>query len=138
MNATNKGVIQFNGYRLLQMKYECIASFSPKTGENGSYHFNIGNGFQEMEDGSVQINLMIIIFFSETEDYETAPLKAVVELAGKFIMQDHSKWDHRYDSNAIAILYPYARAILSSVTAQSGREPIILPTVNTATLLAQK
>lgn len=138
MSATSNGVIQFNGYRLLQMKYECAASFSPMIGENGNYHINMGNGFQEMADNSVQINLMINVFFNETEDNETAPLKAVVELAGKFIMQDHSKWNHQFDSNAIAILYPYARAILSSVTAQSGRDPIILPTVNIVALLSQK
>jgi len=59
----------------------------------------------------------------------------MVEIAGKFIMADGSDWDEKWLPNAIAILYPYVRAIVGSVTSQSGRETITLPTINTQSLL---
>ena len=134
MNNTS-GVIQFGGYRILRIEYECPASFAPTTIENASYHFSIANGSMVFPDKTVQVNLFVRAFFNNTEDYDSAPLKTAVEIAGKFAMSDGSEWDEKWMPNAVAILYPYARSIIGSITSQSGRDSIILPTINTQSLI---
>ncbi len=86
-----------------------------------------------MEDNSVQINLTTNVFFSEqgkSEQFEQSPYRFSVEIAGRF--DSETIWHTEWEANALVILFPYIRAIVSSVSAQSGREPVILPTINLA------
>lgn len=136
--STNSGIITFGGYRVQKIEYECSASFLPNQMEEGSLRYNLSHGSAQFEDKSVQVNLLVRAFYNDSDDYDGAPLKAMVEMAGKFIMADGSEWDEKWLPNAIAILYPYARAILGSITSQSGRDTIILPTINTKALLQDK
>ena len=133
--SINTGIIKFGGYRIQHIEYECAASFIPDQIEGGTYRYNIAHGSAQFEDKSVQVNLLVHAFYNNTEDYDSAPYKIMVEIAGKFIMADGSDWDEKWLPNAIAILYPYVRAIVGSVTSQSGRETITLPTINTQSLL---
>ncbi len=41
----------------------------------------------------------------------------------------------KYEKNAIAILYPYVRALVSSYTANANVSPLILPTINVNKLI---
>ena len=41
------------------------------------------------------------------------------------------------ENNALAILFPYVRSIVSCITAQSGRNAVILPTVNIARMFEE-
>ena len=73
------------------------------------------------------------MFFSEqgkSEQFEQSPYRFSVEIAGRF--DSETIWHTEWEANALAILFPYIRAIVSSVSAQSGREPVILPTINLA------
>ncbi len=139
-NAT--GVILFDGYRVESFQFNW--DVSKEMAENGNYRFRIGYTDQTCADESKQIDLIIHIFSNEYYQYEDSPLKLELILAGKFHMAHDTKWDDRWNSNALAILFPYARSIISSFTAQSGLEMINLPTFNTRvlmeneTLLAEK
>lgn len=44
----------------------------------------------------------------------------------------------QYQANAIAILYPYVRALVSTYTANSNVTPLILPTINVNKMLKEK
>lgn len=128
------GTIQFRGYKIIHMGYDCPANISDES--IGSLQFRIGYGIEPRPDGSMQVNVGIRAFNGKNDsDFENADLKATVELAGNFIMMDGAEWDNRWNANAIAILIPYARAILSTITVQTGRPPIIIPTVNTNKLV---
>ena len=41
----------------------------------------------------------------------------------------------RYEANAIAIMYPYLRAIVSTYTASANIAPVILPAINVNAML---
>lgn len=43
-----------------------------------------------------------------------------------------------FEPNAIAILYPYVRSIISTYTTNSNVDPIILPTINVVEMLKQE
>lgn len=64
---------------------------------------------------------------------EANTLNLVLEIKGDFKASDEIP-DETFalfcDQNAPAILFPYARAFLSSVTAQAGIPPLLLPTLN--------
>lgn len=129
------GVISFEGYRLFKMNYKCDPTYNPKTIPDGKYSYNFTYGAVDLPGGNVQINLLVVAFFgNDQNDSDNAPFSITVEIGGKFATKDE-KWDHRWDANAIAILYPYVRAVVSTITAQAGIDTIVLPTVNVAAML---
>lgn len=129
------GVISFQGYRLFSFDYKCEPSFNPQSAANGKYFYNFSYGIAELSNGNIQVNLIVnACWQSEETDAEHSPFKISVEIGGKFTTANSTKWDERWNANAIAILYPYARAIISSLTAQSGVTTVIPPTVNVAAM----
>lgn len=59
------------------------------------------------------------------------PFEMQLILNGYFALEVTDGSDIKeYQANALAILYPYARAIVSSYTANANVTPLILPTIN--------
>ena len=131
------GIIRFLGYKIASFEYNCEPSFAQDQIPNGSFRYTLANGFAELGDGVVQVNVLLHTFFNNSDDYENAPLRIKVEIAGKFAMADSTAWQEKWLPNAIAILYPYVRALVGSMTSQSGTVAITLPTINTSTILKQ-
>lgn len=123
------GVISFLGYRLVNLSYTCDPSFEIGSPDyDSTYHFAFSKGGALLSDTEYQLNLMVKICYGKTADYPNSPFRLAVEIAGRYECQDG--WQQRWETNALAILFPYLRALVSTVTAQSGREPLVLPTVN--------
>lgn len=131
MNEKNKAVIQFIGYRVTDISYKCNAAFQLPQGEI-SYKFNFNKNNIKISPNEIQENVRVNVFYSEDEDIDTAPYRLTVEIAGRFSCE--SEWQSQWETNAIAIMFPYLRSIVSIITSNSGREPIILPTINLVSL----
>ena len=127
------GEITFRGYRIVNLQYDFPAQCESNT---NTFSFKIAHGFQTRPDNSVQVNLAVQVFEADS-DYDISPWKILAEIAGNFAMTDGSEWDEKWNANAIAILLPYVRSFISSVTALTGRPTIILPTMNTNNLIKQ-
>lgn len=125
-----KGVITFDGYRVESFQFDWDVSVDMQ-GKN-NYRYNINYAGELHTEESKQLDLRIRIFSNAYETYDESPLKLELILAGLFHKSDNTSWDDRWDANALAILFPYARSIISSFTAQSGFETINLPTINTS------
>lgn len=82
------------------------------------------------EDGKNMIVFLKIHIFDDNED--RYPFRMVLQVEGEFSLanRDEDKKIDDYYANALSILYPYARAIVSTYTASANIEPLILPTVN--------
>lgn len=131
-----EGIISFDGYRLFRIDYKCEPYYNQGTVSDGKYTYNFAYGTIDLPDNVIQINLLVTAYFSSDEIGEDdAPLSITIEIGGKFKATDGSEWNHSWDANAIAILYPYVRGIISSVTSQAGIETITLPTINVAAML---
>ena len=126
------GVIVFLGYRLVNVSYECAPDFEMCSVPEGKYYYSFSKIGTLLSETQYQLNLIARICFGENDDYTNAPFRLEVELAGRYDCKDG--WNNRWEPNALAILFPYLRALVSTLTAQSGREPVILPTVNIAQL----
>lgn len=77
------------------------------------------------EKNKMEISLSTDIF----KDIEDAPFNMSVEIIGFFELEGIGDISH-YESNAIAIMYPYLRAIISTYTSSANVMPIILPAIN--------
>ncbi len=131
-----EGVISFKEYRLFSLDYKCEPAFTQKAIQDGKFTYNFSYGSVDLPNGMVQINLMVIAFFGNDEtDADHSPFRISAEIGGKFSTENGKSWNHHWDANAIAILYPYVRSIISSMTIQAGVDPVILPTINVAAML---
>ena len=96
--------------------------------------FNINNITEvNKERNRMKITLIINIF----EGVEDAPFSMNVEISGFFELAGEDDIT-RYEANAIAIMYPYLRAIVSTYTASANVSPVILPAINVNAMLKRK
>ncbi|MFR5508265.1 MAG: protein-export chaperone SecB [Clostridia bacterium] len=96
--------------------------------------FNINNITEvNKERNKMKITLIINIF----EGLEDAPFSMNVEISGFFELAGEDDIT-RYEANAIAIMYPYLRAIVSTYTASANVSPVILPAINVNAMLKRK
>lgn len=135
MSNENTAVIQFIGYRVSNIIYNCSPSFEFPQGEV-AYKFNFNKTLISLSETEVQENVCVNLFWADTDEMEGAPFRLSVEIAGKFRCE--SGWKPEFEPNILAIVFPYLRSIVSSITCNSGREPIILPTINIASLFDKK
>jgi preprotein translocase subunit SecB len=74
------------------------------------------------------------IFTAQSEDNEpfvTIECNAIFEFSGLISFEEVPPF---FYTNSIAILFPYIRAFISTVTLQSNNIPVILPTMNLSSL----
>lgn len=96
--------------------------------ENKSWKltFNFKNTTKINEEkNKMEIALATDIF----KDVEDAPFNMSVEIVGYFELDGEDDISH-FEANAIAIMYPYLRAIISTYTSAANVMPIILPAIN--------
>ena len=85
------------------------------------------------EKNKMTITLTVKVF----DGVENAPFYIETTVTGYFELigdNDISK----YEANAIAIMYPYVRAIISNYTSSANVSPIILPAINVNAMLKQQ
>ena len=94
--------------------------------KNWKLTFNFRNVTKINEEkNKMEISLSTDIF----KDIEDAPFNMSVEIVGFFELEGIGDIPH-YEANAIAIMYPYLRAIISTYTSSANVMPIILPAIN--------
>lgn len=96
--------------------------------------FDITNNTKiNKERNKMEITLKVNVFKGQEE----SPFNMEVELIGYFELDGEDDIT-RYEANAIAIMYPYLRAIISTYTASANVSPVILPAINVNAMLKRK
>lgn len=124
----NDGMIRFQDYKVTKVEYQMNTDFV--WGEEAiDVQMNTESETSISRDGKKMIlKLTLRIFDDEEKNY---PFRMIVEVQGAFaLISDEQENIQKYYANALSILYPYARAIVSTYTANANIEPLILPTVN--------
>ena len=101
-------------------------------GENVNIKLHIDKKVQYI-DKQMIVTLIVKLFDDDNEIY---PFKMTVEIKGLFKIEDNSEGIN-FEPNAIAILYPYVRAIVSTYTANANVTPLILPPINVNKLIEE-
>lgn len=132
MNASNSGVISFEGYKVKQVEFKLNENYNASEvtiDMQIGAEINIDRDTQEM---TVDLNLFI---FKDAIE-KNYPFEMVLCLRGSFGFEGEIQDKiEKYQANALAILFPYARALVSTYTANSNVSPLILPTININNLL---
>lgn len=124
MEDTKKSGFQFVGFQIIKSHIE--KKGFEKVGDNLRLDFNPRG---EKDITKELFNLLLGINISNTEK----TFEVEIEAIGFFkysIESDVSILDNYFYLNAPAILFPYIRAYISTLTTLSGLETITLPTIN--------
>lgn len=127
MKIQDKGIISFRSYEVRKIYFETNDSYDDsevtmdvEMGADVHVHKNC----KEMI-----VDLELLIFKEAVKN--NYPFEMNIIIRGYFAMDCESQDSiDKYEANAVAILFPYVRALVSTYTANANVTPLILPTVN--------
>lgn len=110
-----------------------LIDYSLKTDAEISIHFEPKGIFRQTEEKSIY---ELTFVFTSTEKGSEKPFiqiecKAVFEFAENISFEEIPSY---FYANSIAILFPYIRAFISTITLQANYSPFVLPTMNLSSL----
>lgn len=118
---------KFLGYKISEIKMKIGDSFGISGSENINNDIEIKYSINPEEPRFVEVS-MIVILQAKSGNFEMN-----FEIKGGFLGEKEMPEDifkNLYTKNAPAILYPYARAIVSNYMALANIPPYILPLIN--------
>ncbi|MEH6888453.1 protein-export chaperone SecB [Bacillus sp. JJ864] len=127
--------LQFKDYHVMNMSYK----FNPYNAEEENLSPDFSYNIQKNSEDPKQA-IVSLTFHIGDETLEDSSIYVSVTIAGEFEVfdeDDEEQIDMLYKVNAIAILYPYLRSIVSEITSKGTSSPIILPTMNIAAMFNQ-
>lgn len=86
--------------------------------------------FAELEKGKFSVKLLFDIASNKAN--EEVPFSLSVEMEGWFTLKNGN--ENLIRENAVAVLFPYLRALISNVMVNANLPPLILPIINLAGL----
>ena len=124
--------LRFINYIVNSVNYKTNNELNEKGTWKLSFDIKNTTKINEQKD-KMTITLSLSVF----KGIEDAPFYIDVELTGYFELTEKDDIS-KYEANAIAIMYPYLRAIVSTYTASANVAPIILPAINVNAMLKSK
>ena len=121
-----EAILKFTGYKIVNLVYSRDIDLLDKD-EN---ELEVGVGTAISDDGE-QGQVKISVTALDVENKRTVKAEGL----GSFDFIDVEDKERTLAVNGTAILYPYVRAIISTITTQDSLNAIILPTVNTLNFL---
>ena len=125
-------VLIFKKYIVNKVIFEKNENYNFKDGEK--IHFKVKDEVKK-EKNKMEVKLIVNIF--ENSKVNNYPFEMEVQVTGFFEIEN-DKENIDFIPNAIAILYPYIRAIVSTYTASSNVNSLILPTINVNAMLEKQ
>jgi len=127
MNETKTSAFQFTGYKIVRSLIELK---SVDLGDNFSISF-VPKGIINKTESTFQLDLTV--FIKDTKDTINIEINviSVYVFDGQIEKTQLNKF---FYLNAPAIIFPYVRAYITTLTALSGIDPVIIPTLNLSAL----
>lgn len=124
-----ESVLKFKKYEVNEIYFKKNIAFTPD--EQGTPINLKIKPIVDIKDNNMNITLKVIIYEDAVE--HNKPFEMRIELTGYFIVEGSEP--ERFKANAIAILYPYIRSIVSTYTANANITPLLLPAINVNKLI---
>lgn len=134
---TNKyrSVLHFEKYIVKEISYRTNESYTKHN--DISLDFDFDAHMQLCENNKkMEVELSADIFKNSLE--KNYPFEMSVSIKGFFYIEMGNGEIQTFEANAIAILFPYVRAIVSTFTANANVAPVILPPMNINEYLKKK
>ena len=117
--------IKFINYVVDHIEYRSNLDFDES---EVSIDFDIRPEFMQGENDQDLIVVLDVDIFKDAEK-NNYPFEMSLRLVGYFKVTDSYEKD-KFKANALAIMYPYVRSIVTSYTANANVNPLILPLIN--------
>lgn len=108
--------------------------------QNVSVKFNLSRNVEYMddEDNTMLVSLIVSVF--EDAEENNYPFSLKINMTGIFELDDihESERESFAEVNAVAILFPYIRSLISTITANVNVPPLILPPINVVNLIKEE
>lgn len=124
-----ESILRFKHYIVNEIYFKTNQEFKDNN-EGTPIDLNIETKIDIQKD-NMKITLNTTIFANAIE--KNYPFEMNVEITGLFVVKGDEP--NKFVKNAIAILYPYVRAIVSTYTANANISPLILPAINVNKLI---
>ncbi|MHB1682817.1 MAG: protein-export chaperone SecB [Bacilli bacterium] len=147
MPPNNGSVLIFDNLWVDNISFKRNPLFAPSSGAMElETRYTVSH--REMLPGKGKGALVSIICEIFNEDFSEIenPFYLTVTLTGAFTLSlenvppemDQKQQDQLLQVNTTAILFPYLRSLITNITANANVPPLILPPVNTYTLIQQQ
>lgn len=128
MSQEIKSVLTFNEYKVNKVEFTLNPNWS---GNETEIDLNIRKQVTYDEDTKSGIVKLFTNVFENAEQRDY-PFSIVLEVSGFFNIEsdNHEESKKLLNTNAVAILFPYIRALISTYTSNANVAPLILPAIN--------
>lgn len=131
-----KSVLQFEKYIVEEIHYLANESYTA-CGDSISLDFDFDTQSYFSEDNKkMEVELCAYIFNNAVK--KNYPFEMSVKIKGFFYVEAGNQKLQDFETNAIAILFPFIRAIISTYTVNTNIVPVILPPMNINAYLREK
>lgn len=131
--AEYESVLKFENYIVDEINFKNNNKFQI---ENKPIKIDFGiKKSKVLEDNKMIIKLYTEVFKNAEEN--NYPFEMSLCITGYFTISDPTE-KFNFEPNAIAILYPYIRSIVSTYTVNANVGPVILPAINVNEMLKQE
>lgn len=136
MEHKYKSVLQFEKYIVKEISYKTNEAYSADNDDISlDFDFDTHTCFSD-DNQKMEVELSTYIFRNAAE--HSYPFEMAVTIKGFFSMKTENEKIESFEANAIAILFPFIRAIVSTYTANANVAPVILPPMNINAYLKRK
>lgn len=133
-NNRINSILRFDNYIVDRAVFKNNPEFE---GDEIDIQFDIEPQFQISEKKDSMIVLLEVDIFKDAIQ-NNYPFEMSIALVGMFQLEGMDDNIEKFKMNAVAILYPYVRSLVTSFTANSNITPLILPTINVNKLIKEK
>lgn len=134
---TYKSKLKFNNYVVDSVWFKNNIKYKDEKGEGTHVDFDIKPEIVPFNDGTNFMVILDVDVFKDAEE-KNYPFEMNIKLVGYFKVEGDKKDIDQYKSNAIAIMYPYIRSLVTSYTANANVTPLILPVINVNAMISDK
>lgn len=124
--------IKLDRFFVEQLKYECSNYNKVNISDQVDIELSVASSFSDDDLKSYLIKIGVKIK-AKADDF-TLACNAVGRFVTSEDIDDDFKKSHFVKINSPAILYPFVRSYINTITTNSGFAPIILPSVNFSSL----
>ncbi|MFA6878365.1 MAG: protein-export chaperone SecB [Fusobacterium sp.] len=134
MNINNaKSEITFNEYWIENMIFNKNINFE-ESEEGIPLKIDISPGYKK-EKNNLYVSVTLNLFEKNNSEF---PFYLTLKIVGVFTIEENIsdlKLENYKKINCLAILFPYIRALVSTITANANVPPLILPPLNITKLV---
>lgn len=123
--------LKFNGYCVDEISYKSIDN--EESNSNITLHPILKKNILKSHNDSTHY-IVKLSFEINTDSSPKSPFNIKAVLSGDFNLEEDADED-LIQTNAISILFPYLRTVVSNTTLNANISPLIIPVVNVAEML---